>query len=117
MCARLVCIRYAIGYRSVSFLHKLPKEECHCEPVLTLVWQSVCKAFPHGEGGSRVSRKRETDEGLASPYGRGAPAGAERACFTLSVGFAASSPKVGAKGKRIVTGGNPWKEPHQSALL
>ena len=68
-------------------------------------WQSVCKAFPHGEGGSRVSRKRETDEGLASPYGRGAPAGAERACFTLSVGFAASSPKVGAKGERVVTGG------------
>ena len=41
--------------------------------------------------------KCETDEGLASPYGRGAPAGAERACFTLSVGFAASSPKGGAK--------------------
>ena len=68
-------------------------------------WQSVSKAFPHGEGGSRVSRKCETDEGLASPYGRGAPAGAERACFTLSVGFAASSPKVGAKGERIVIGG------------
>ena len=49
--------------------------------------------------------KCETDEGLASPYGRGAPAGAERACFTLSVGFAASSPKVGAKGERIVIGG------------
>ena len=47
--------------------------------------------------------KCETDEGLASPYGRGAPAGAERACFTLSVGFAASSPKVGAKGERIAT--------------
>ena len=50
--------------------------------------------------------KCKTDEGLASPYGRGAPAGAERACFTLSVGFAASSPKVGAKGERIVTGGS-----------
>ena len=35
---------------------------------------------------------------------------AERAIFTLSVGFAASSPRVGAKGEReerIVTGGNP----------
>ena len=31
--------------------------------------------------------------------------GAERANFTLSVGFAASSPKVGAKEKRIVNGG------------
>ena len=31
------------------------------------------KAFPTGEGGSRVSRKRETDEGKGSPsYGRGA---------------------------------------------
>ena len=28
------------------------------------------------------------------------PAGVERACFTLSVGFAASSPRVGAKGER-----------------
>ena len=28
---------------------------------------------------------------------------AERACFTLSVGSAASSPRVGAKGGRIVT--------------
>jgi len=33
-----------------------------------LVWQSVTPAFPHGEGGSRVPRKRETDEGLATPY-------------------------------------------------
>ena len=32
---------------------------------------------------------------------------AERAIFTLSVGFAASSPRVGAKGERIVTEGNP----------
>ena len=81
MRARLVCIRYTIGYRSVSFLHKLPKEECHCEPVLT----PVSKAFPHGEGGSRVSRKRETDEGLASPYGRGAPGRGGEGVFALSV--------------------------------
>ena len=33
---------------------------------------------------------------LASPYGRGAPDGAERA-RTLSVSFAASSPRGGAK--------------------
>ena len=25
----------------------------------------ISKAFPHGEGGSRISRKRETDEGLS----------------------------------------------------
>ena len=68
----------------------------------------ISKAFPHGEGGSRVSRKRETDEGLC-------PEGAERFLFALSVGFAASSPFGGAKGRRIVTGGNPWKGPHQSA--
>ena len=41
---------------------------------------------------------------------------AERAIFALSVGFAASSPRVGAKGKRIVTGGNPRREPRQCAL-
>ena len=28
-----------------------------------LVWQSVFLSLPLGEGGSRVSRKRETDEG------------------------------------------------------
>ena len=39
------------------------EKTCHCEPVLTLAWQPVSKAFPSGEGGSRVSRKRETDEG------------------------------------------------------
>ena len=33
------------------------------------------KAFPSGEGGSRVPRKRETDEGLAAHYGRGAGGG------------------------------------------
>ncbi len=46
---------------------------CHCEPVRRLVWplpgipsghNPFPKAFPSGEGGSRVSRKRETDEGL-----------------------------------------------------
>ena len=64
---------------------------CHCEPVRTLVWQSVPKAFPSGEGGSRVSRKRETDEGLVSPMGEVPGRGGE-GVFTLSVGFAASSP-------------------------
>ena len=46
---------------------------------------------------------------------RACPEGAERFLFALSVGFAASSPFGGAKGRRIVTGGNPWKGPHQSA--
>ena len=41
------------------------------------------QSLPPGEGGSRVSRKRETDEGLASPYGRGAGGG--EGVFTLSV--------------------------------
>ena len=43
---------------------------------------------------------------------RACPEGAERFLFALSVGFAASSPFGGAKGRRIVTGGNPWKGPH-----
>ena len=45
---------------------------------------------------------------LPLPMGEVPLEGAERANFTLSVGFAASSPKVGAKekrGERIVTGG------------
>ena len=46
---------------------------------------------------------------LPLPMGEVPLKGAERANFALSVGFAASSPKVGAKEKRIVTGGNPWK--------
>ena len=41
---------------------------------------------------------------------------AERVIFALSVGFAASSPRVGAKGERIVTGGNPRRGPRQCAL-
>ena len=57
------------------------------------------KAFPSGEGGSRIPRKRETDEGLASPYGRGAPQGRRGRLFTLSVGFAASSPKGEPRGR------------------
>ena len=46
---------------------------------------------------------------LPLPMGEVPLEGAERANFTLSVGFAASSPKVGAKekrGERIVTGEN-----------
>ena len=67
---------------------------------MSLVWQSVPQAFPRGEGGSRVPRKRETDEGhLPLPMGEVPLEGAERALFTLSVGFAASSPKGGAKGE------------------
>ena len=48
-------------------------------------WCGPFQGFPHGEGGSRVSRKRETDEGLASPYGRGAPGrGGEGLFYPLS---------------------------------
>ena len=42
--------------------------------------------LPLGEGGSRVFRKRETDEGyLPLPMGEVPLEGAERALFTLSV--------------------------------
>ena len=53
--------------------------------------------------------KAVTDKGHL-PLPMGEVPEAERAIFTLSVGFAASSPRVGAKGereKRIVTGGIP----------
>ena len=62
--------------------------------------QSVLQSLPLGEGGSRVSRKRETDEGLASPYGRGARSG-RRGFYFPSQSLRDSSPRVGAKGKRI----------------
>ena len=51
---------------------------------------------------------------LPLPMGEVPLEGAERAHFTLSVGFAASSPRVGAKGGRIVTGGaTPVTSPTQ----
>ena len=59
-----------------------------------------------------------TDEGHL-PLPLGEVPEAERAIFTLSVGFAASSPGVGAKGEReerIVTGGNPRRGPRQCEL-
>ena len=75
---------------------------------LTKRWDGfllLIKAFPHGEGGSCVPRKHETDEGI----------------FSNSVGSAATSPEREPRGdidgsrkyREIVTGGNPWKGPHQ----
>ena len=63
------------------------------------------KAFPHGEGGSCVPRKHETDEGI----------------FFHSVGSAATSPEREPRGdidgsrkyREIVTGGNSRKVLHQ----
>ena len=49
---------------------------------------------------------------LPLPMGEVPLEGAERACLP-SQSLCDSSPEVGAKEKRIVTGGNPWKGPHQ----
>ena len=49
---------------------------------------------------------------LPLPMGEVPLEGAERACLP-SQSLCDSSPKVGAKEKRIVTGGNPWKGPRQ----
>ena len=65
------------------------------------------KAFPHGEGGSCVPRKHETDEGVIFPFSR----------------FHRHFTRAGAKGdidgsrkyRGIVPGGNPWKGLYQSA--
>ena len=52
---------------------------------MSLVWQSVSPCLPLGEGGSRVPRKRETDEGyLPLPMGEVSRRGGE-GMFTLSV--------------------------------
>ena len=75
-------------------------------------------AFPSGEGGSCVPRKRETDEGHL-PLPLGEVPEAERA-FLPSQSLRDSSHRVGAKGERrerIVTGGNPWKGPHHLSGL
>jgi len=52
---------------------------CHCEEASGRRGNPFLSLPLGGEGGSRVSRKRETDEGLASPYGRGA-SGSQGGC-------------------------------------
>ena len=50
------------------------------------IGHSPSQAFPHGEGGSRVPRKRETDEGnLPLPMGEVPPEGGGEGEFTISV--------------------------------
>ena len=63
------------------------------------------KAFPHGEGGSCVPRKHETDEGVIFPFGR------FRRHFTRA--GAMVDIDGSRKNRGIVTGGNPGKGPHQ----
>ena len=62
------------------------------------------KAFPHGEGGSCVPCKHETDEGIIFPF----------SWFRRH--FARAGAKGDIDGSRkyqgIVTGGNPGKVPH-----
>ncbi len=62
------------------------------------------KAFPHGEGGSCVPRKHETDEGVIFPFSR------FRRHFTRA--GAMVDIDGSRKYREIVTGGNPWKVPH-----
>ena len=63
--------------------------------MLTLVWQSVTPSLLL----RMVLRTAVPDEGHL-PLPMGEVPEAEMAFFTLSVGFAASSPRVGAKGER-----------------
>ena len=72
--------------------------KCHCEPVP----QHWCgnpfpHAFPSGEGGSRVSRKRETDEGHL-PLPLGEVPEAERACDYPLSHFVTAPPKWEPRG-------------------
>ena len=77
--------------------------QCHCEPVTDVTGVAIrSPCLPLGEGGSRVPRKRETDEGNLPLTLRKVPGRSGESVFTLSVGFAASSPRVGAKGERGV---------------
>ena len=62
----------------------------------------LIKAFPHGEGGSCVPRKHETDEGVIFPFGR------------FRRHFTRAGAMVDIDGSRkIVAGGNPRKGLHQ----
>ena len=69
----------------------------------------LIQAFPHGEGGSCVPRKHETDEGVIFPFSR------FRRHFTRTgaVGDIDGSRKY----QGIVAGGNPRKELHQRHWL
>ena len=77
--------------------------------------QSVTYAFPRGEGGSRVPRKRETDEGLASPFGRGAPQGRRGRVYPLSH-FVTAPPKWEPRGTRETDCDTSLRTHWQSAL-
>ena len=59
--------------------------------------------LPLGEGARRSGRMRASPLPMGEVPGRGGEGG-----FTLSVGFAASSPRVGAKGKRIANQCAHW---------
>ena len=56
-----------------------------------------------------------TDEGLASPYGRGAPGRGGEGDFYLLSHFVTAHPEWEPRGMRIVTGGNPQRGPRQCA--
>ena len=62
-------MHFQTAVRTTHVIVNAEIEGCHCEPV-PQHWcgNPFLKAFPHGEGGSRVSRKRETDEGLCFFY-------------------------------------------------
>ena len=86
MRARLACIRQAAGYRSVSFLRHTGIEGVIANQCRnTGVAIRSPKPSPHGEGGSRVPRKRETDEGnLPLPMGEVPQRGGEGDFYPLS---------------------------------
>ena len=72
--------------RANKVFQKSSYSACHCEPVTDVTGsQSVSPCLPLGEGGSRVPRKRETDEGyLPLHMGEVSRRGGE-GMFTLSV--------------------------------
>ena len=84
---------------------------CHCEPARTLVWQSVSPGSANCQALALI---------------RLALAGDARATYTLWSNchwklldfdsLRGAPPQRGRLGVRIVTRGNPWKGPHQSAV-
>ena len=103
---RPVCSCKTIGCHTVSFLR--------CTAIEGVAGVAIRTPKPSPPG--KVARASPTSARrmrvLPLPMGEVPLEGAERACLP-SQSLCDSSPKVGAKEKRIVTGGNPWKGPHQ----
>ena len=133
MRARLVCIRYTIGHRSVSFLQCISTitviaSQCahwrgNPHPPWLPLWVSCHEVTEKVKIAlSAPSRGHLSHGERQGPH----PSRLRRATYTLLCNchwqlldfdsLRGAPPHGGRLRERIVTGGNPWKGPHQRAL-